>query len=105
SRLRSLSAFHKTENAARAISTESPSRFLTLVHLHKADFNLALGRVRRSRARKWSQKDIDDKWGWQNRIDDAAELRSFWNLDADSEKPLAPGRLTPIAQGIKQALI
>ena len=86
------------------ISHGAPCQSLALVHLHKADFDLALNRSRRSRARKWSQLDVENRQGWQNRIDDVTELRAFWESDSDTGNPLKPNRLTPIAPGIKEAL-
>ena len=96
--------FHMTKEIAEEIASGPPSRFLTLVHLHKADFDLALGRSRRSRARNWSQFDVVHRLGWQNRIEDVTELRGFWERDGDTGKPLEPGRLEPIPPGIEQAL-
>jgi len=96
--------FHTVEGAAKEIAVGQPSEALTLLHLHKVDFELALGRLRRSRARKWSQIDIENRLGWQNRIDNAAEFRAFWEQDIDTGKPAEAGRLLPIANGIKQAL-
>lgn len=95
--------FHTTDNVALEIARGMPAQSLALVHLHKADFDLALGRARRSRARKWSQPDIEQRWGWQNRIDDVAELRAFWGMD-DAGSALESSRLGPIAPGIKEAL-
>ena len=96
--------FHKTKGVVEEIADGPPSQFLALVHLHKADFDLALNRSRRSRARKWSQFDVEHRQGWQNRIDEVAELRAFWEKDSDTDNPLKPGRLTTIAPGIKEAL-
>jgi hypothetical protein len=96
--------FHTVEGCGRDIATGPPSDDLTLVHLHKVDFELALSRRQRFQARKWSQIDIENQWGWQNRIDNATELRAFWALDIDTGRPAESGRLWPIANGIKQAL-
>lgn len=96
--------FHTVEGSGRDIATGQPSDDLTLAHLHKVDFELALSRRQRIRARKWSQIDIENRMGWQNRIDNEAELRAFWALDIDTDRPAESGRLWPIANGIKQAL-
>jgi hypothetical protein len=96
--------FHTVEGNGKDIATAPPAADLTLVHLHKVDFDLALSRRQRIRARKQSQIDIENRWGWQNRIDNAAELRAFWKLDADTNKFAKPDRLRPIADGIKEAL-
>jgi hypothetical protein len=96
--------FHTVTGSSSKIATRRPSDALTLIHLHKVDFDLALTRLQRTRARKWSRLDIERRRGWQNRIDNAAELRGFWELDVDTEQPAEAGRLLPIAGGIKQAL-
>jgi hypothetical protein len=96
--------FHRIEGLANEIATGTPSDALTLVHLHKVDFELALSRLRRSRARKWSSIDIERSWGLQNQLATADELRTFWELDIDSCQPAAADRLVPIAQGVKEAL-
>jgi hypothetical protein len=96
--------FHRARGPAEEVAQAAPSPFLTLVHLHKVDFALALARSRRSTARRWSKTDIERRAGWQNRIDDATALRDFWQLDQDTNLPMQPGRLTPILPGIKQWL-
>lgn len=95
--------FHGADGPAHAIAAAVPSPLLTLVHLHKVDFDLALARARRSRARKWSKPDIESRLGWQNRIEEASELRGFWQVDHDTGQPMLPGRLTEILPGIKEA--
>jgi hypothetical protein len=96
--------FHMTDGIAQEIAEGPPSPSLALVHLHKVDFDLALRRSRRSRARNWSQFDVENRLGWQNRIEDEAELRAYWDSYGDTHQPLAPDRIIPIAPGIKQAL-
>lgn len=87
--------FHRVEGFAREISLAEPSHALTLVHLHRADRELALRRLRRSRSRKWSQYDVQNHLGFQNRWDDKT-FYTFWNSDADTNQPLEPGRLSLI---------
>jgi hypothetical protein len=100
--------FHETNMAAdsivQGIAAGTPSPSVALVHLHKVDFALALGRSRRARARKWSSFDIEYRLGWQNRITDVAELQAYWDMDARSMKPSDKAGLEPIEEGIRQAL-
>jgi hypothetical protein len=98
--------FHRTHGIVEEIADGPPSPDLALVHLHKVDFDLALGRSRRSHARNWSRFDVENRLGWQNRIDTAVALRDFWKqrpVDR-SGAPLPPDYIVPIAPGIKQAL-
>jgi hypothetical protein len=96
--------FHSVRGVAEEIATDQPSETLTLIHLHKVDFELALSRRQRFRTRTWSQVDIENRWGWHNRIDSAAELRAFWKMDVDTNRLAEPDRLQPITDGIKEAL-
>jgi len=93
--------FHATENE---LPSTDPTAPLTLVHLHRADFDLALGRLNRTRARRWAQLDVDNMYGWQNRLANEASLRDYWKHDIDANTPLAPGRLQPIPDLLKKAL-
>jgi hypothetical protein len=99
--------FHKTDmphSLIQSIATGAPSPLLVLVHLHKVDFNLALCRSRRARARKWSSFDLERRLGLQNYIDDVAELRAYWNMDAYTANPLDKAALEQIDEGVRQAL-
>jgi hypothetical protein len=96
--------FHTVEGSMREIATGQASNSLTLIHLHKVDFEMALARRRRIQARKWSQIDIDNQWGWQNRIDTAAQLRAFWEQDIDTGALAEAGRLLPFPNDFRQAL-
>jgi len=95
--------FHLTKGFAREISVDEPSHSLTLVHLHRVDLEIALSRLRRSRSRRWPQVDIQNRWGWQNRMDDETFYTS-WNFDSDTGQPIEPGRLTPIPLCLHTAL-
>jgi hypothetical protein len=95
--------FHKAEGCASEISAGKPAEDLVLVHLHRVDFGIALARLQRNRSRKWSQPDIENRWGWQNRLDSAAELRAFWEVDSDTGQRADPPGLLLIPDSIKQA--
>jgi hypothetical protein len=96
--------FHRAEGCASEISVGKSADDLALVHLHRVDFGLALARLQRSRSRKWSQTDVENRLGWQNRLESAAELRAFWELDIDTGQLADPSRLLTIPDSIKQAL-
>jgi hypothetical protein len=77
---------------------------LTLVHLHKVDFDLALRRLHRSRARRWPRRDVEDGLGYQNRLADETSLRAFWQQDPDTGERRNPERLSSIPVSIRQSL-
>ena len=95
--------FHLVKGFAREISVAEPSHSLTLVHLHRVDLEIALSRLRRSRSQRWAQVDIQNQYGWQNRVDDDT-FHTFWNSDSDTGQPLEPGRLSTIPPCLHTAL-
>jgi hypothetical protein len=101
--LRWSRGFHLVEGSAKDVAEAEASPSLTLLHLHRADFDLALRRLRRSRARRWSQLDVDRRYGWQNRADEE-EFRVFWTTDSDTGKPMAQDRMTLIPSGYHESL-
>jgi hypothetical protein len=102
--MRWAAGFHAVEGNASEISIAPPFDSLTLIHLHKVDFGLSLTRLKRTRSRNWSEFDVVNRMGWQNRIGDTAGLRAFWGYDDDTGKPLPADLLLPIPDEIKQAL-
>jgi hypothetical protein len=96
--------FHSLEGRGQDIATGPPSDILMLAHLHKIDFQMAHRRLRRSRSRKWSERDIASRSGWQNRLENEEELRSFWHQDVDTGTPLDPARLSQVPGEVKRAL-
>lgn len=92
------------DETVQAIATAPASPALMLVHLHRVDFALALTRVQRSRARRWSKADIQEKLGWQNRIEREDKLRRVWNRDYGTNQPMPSGQLREILPDVKKAL-
>lgn len=63
---------------------------LVLVHCHKYDFAAALSRSREIKEREWSQAEVDARLGWQNRIADEDQMRTYFERDIDDPKRVAP---------------
>ena len=62
---------------------------LYLIHLHRMDFDLCLERHRQRMARPWNQRDVDEHWGYQNRIVDAGAFERWFYEDSCSDTPIA----------------
>jgi hypothetical protein len=43
---------------------------LYLIHLHRMDYELCFARHQQRTALPWNQRDLDEGWGYQNRITD-----------------------------------
>ena len=61
-----------------------PDPDLLLVHLHGADFDLAIARSRANARLCWSELDLRMGYGCQNRIEDAARLAAYFDADGDT---------------------
>lgn len=71
--------------AQQAVPTE-----LVLIHCHKYDFAAALARSREIKERDWSQSEVDARLGWQNRISDEDQMRTYFERDIDNPQRIAP---------------
>lgn len=73
---------------------------LLLVHCHRYDFATALARSREIAQRAWSSAEIDARLGWQNRIADEDDMRSYFGRDIDDTSRPAP--FEPIPDWVRQ---
>ncbi|HMN85590.1 MAG TPA: hypothetical protein PKA74_06340 [Bauldia sp.] len=103
-RVRWEQGFHRAKLRATPIADVAPSPELVLLHLHKVDFDLALRRSRRARAKKWSATDLERGLGRHNRIAEVAEMRDFWERDGVTGQPLAPGQVKPLPDPVRRAI-
>jgi hypothetical protein len=65
--------------SARAEQVPDPT--LLLLHLHRLDYDRCLQRHRATAARNWSQIDVDQGLGYQNRIAEPAEFEQWYYHD------------------------
>lgn len=61
---------------------------LYLVHLHRMDYDTCIARHRQRISRAWNQRDIDEGWGYQNRITDPEEFVRWFYQDSCSGVPI-----------------
>ncbi len=55
-----------------------PDNKLFLVHLHRIDYGFCVERHRRTAARKWNEKDLQEGNGFQNRLVEGDERFKTW---------------------------
>lgn len=65
---------------------EDPS--LYLLHLHRVDYNICLNRHRQRTSQPWNQRDVDEGWGYQNRITEAEQFNHWFYEDSSSGTPI-----------------
>lgn len=72
---------------------------IVLVHLHKMDFDIAWARVQRTANRRWSQPDVQNQLGWQNRLSTPEALATYFDTNVDTDS--GPPPLEPIPDWIR----
>lgn len=58
---------------------------LFLIHLHRVDYNFCLARHQQRSSLPWNQRDIDENWGYQNRITEPEQFNYWFYHDSSSE--------------------
>ncbi len=81
--LRWSDGFHREFSAP----DDPPDPDLLLVHLHRADYEICLGRHRAAASRRWNEEDLRRGDGAQNRIVDPAEFKSWFRGGDDLDAP------------------
>lgn len=66
---------------ARTDGLERDDGRLHLLHLHRADYELCLARHRQRVSIRWTQRDWDEGWGYQNRIVDPDAFERWFYED------------------------
>ena len=73
---------------------------LTLLHMHRIDFELCRQRHLRNAQRKWSTMDLEGGFGVQNRLVAEEELkRWFYEPQANGQEPLT---IVPMPDSVKE---
>jgi hypothetical protein len=61
---------------------------LHLLHLHRVDYGLCLARHAQRTALPWNRRDMDEGWGYQNRITEAERFEWWFYNDSCSGVPI-----------------
>jgi Glycosyl transferase family 2 len=73
---------------------------LYLIHLHRVDFATCLHRHRQRVSRPWNQRDLDEGWGYQNRIVEDAQFEGWFYNDSCSGVPITIERVPDHWRGL-----
>jgi hypothetical protein len=65
---------------------EDPS--LYLIHLHRVDYEICLDRHRQRISIPWNQRDLDENWGYQNRITEERQFEHWFYNDSSCGSPI-----------------
>jgi hypothetical protein len=62
---------------------------LYLLHLHRVDYDICLARHVQRVSRSWNQRDLNEGWGYQNRVTEAEQFSRWFYQDSCSGTPIA----------------
>jgi hypothetical protein len=71
----------------------NPDRDLFLIHLHRVDYGICLARHHQRISRPWNQRDLDEGWGYQNRITDPDQFLHWFYGDSCAGVPIQIERI------------
>lgn len=66
---------------------------LYLLHLHRVDYDICLARHQQRISTPWNQRDIDEYWGYQNRITELRQFDQWFYHDSCSGTPIQIERI------------
>jgi hypothetical protein len=66
---------------------------LYLIHLHRMDYDICLARHHQRISRPWNRRNLDEGWGYQNRITDPEEFDRWFYHDSCSGAPIVIERI------------
>jgi hypothetical protein len=68
---------------------------LYLIHLHRMDYALCLERHRARASMPWNRRDLEEGWGYQNRIVQSDAFQRWFYHDTCAGVPLKPRPIPP----------
>lgn len=80
-----VEGFHSSTNEELPLDID-----LFLVHIHRIDYNLCKKKHQEQASRKWSEKDLEEKKGFQNRIFDGEEFDKWFYTTIGPKYDLPP---------------
>ena len=73
---------------------------LYLIHLHRVDYDICHARHRQRVSGPWNQRDLDENWGYQNRITEAEPFERWFYEDSCSDTPIQIERIPDHWRGL-----
>jgi hypothetical protein len=73
---------------------------LYLIHLHRLDYDVCLARHQQRIARSWNARDLNEGWGYQNRITDPEQFQRWFYNDSCCGTPIIQERIPEYWRGL-----
>jgi hypothetical protein len=73
---------------------------LYLIHLHRVDYDMCLLRHQQRMSHAWNQRDVDEHWGYQNRIVDPEAFHSWFYHDSCGPEPVRIEKIPSAFKGL-----
>lgn len=85
---------------SRVDGETAPDPSLYLIHLHRVDYNICLARHHQRLSQSWNQRDVDEHWGYQNRITEATAFEQWFYNDSCGNVPIHIERIPAAFKGL-----
>jgi len=80
------------------LTNDDPS--LYLIHLHRVDYDTCLARHHQRMSWMWNKRDLDEGWGYQNRITEAEPFLHWFYKESCSGTPINVERIPDYWRGL-----
>src|SRR5437762_5827910 len=80
------------------LTNDDPS--LYLIHLHRVDYDTCLARHHQRTSWMWNKRDLDEGWGYQNRITEAEPFLHWFYKESCSGTPMSVERIPDYWRGL-----
>jgi len=80
------------------LTNDDPS--LYLIHLHRVDYDTCLARHHQRTSWMWNKRDLDEGWGYQNRITEAEPFLHWFYKESCSGMPINVERIPDYWRGL-----
>ena len=80
------------------LTNDDPS--LYLIHLHRVDYDTCLARHHQRTSWMWNKRDLDEGWGYQNRITEAEPFLHWFYKESCSGTPINVERIPDYWRGL-----
>ena len=80
------------------LTNDDPS--LYLIHLHRVDYDTCLARHHQRTSWMWNKRDLDEGWGYQNRITEAGPFLHWFYKESCSGTPINVERIPDYWRGL-----
>lgn len=85
---------------SRVDGRTSEDPLLFLIHLHRVDYDICSSRHLQRVSISWNQRDVDEGWGYQNRITEPGQFHHWFYNDSCGSHPITIEKIPVSMKGL-----